>query len=469
MPSSSWERPTPPTDPARCTTSLNSGDLLAKRLGLLSDLSLAEKGRLCSWNFTPREEYPLIETHRALFEMLTVEQFRQMSDIYFAEIHPVYKFLTRDMIDRAIDNMASEIVDGFQDCLVYGIAALACLFNDEYVDLEREIIQKFRTSLEYSLTLEAPTMDHIAAWVLRVIYLRLTGSPSATWIASCTLMHMIEVINLPADIERSRADPTKDGLYTLQLKVQLYCTARIFNSWISYDYGKPRIVPQEASYTVPMEGWTAEDRLFWKFTNDLDPDSGILSNELEKMLTEVFELQTSHPTLQLKRCNISLCIYRRLRENKNGISDKAMDQILSMANDALDTAAEMARRRLPWWHILNVPFQTLCVLFAIDNPAASRHVQKTLETLELIVGQYSGNAIEKTWNCVGNLLEISKQRYQERLDEMHRFMVRMYPHARAGQHSSTEMALEEGLEYAENFPAGCFDWDDIFAINMFGL
>ena len=471
MRSSSRERSTPPRASARSTARLNSGDLLAKRLGLLNDLSLAEKRRLCSWNFTPRKEYPLIDSHRGLLEMLTIEQLRQLSDIYFAEIHPVYKFLTRDMIDHAIDNLPTEILDEPQECLLYGVAALGCLFNDEDVDIELKIVQKFRISLEYSLTLETPTLDHIAGWMLRVIYLRFTGSPSATWIASCTLMHMMEVINLPADIESRQSDPAKDGPYTLQLKVQLYCTARIFNSWISYDYGKPRLVPQEASYKVPMEGWTSEDRLFWKFTNDLDPDSGILSNELEKMLTEVFELQTSHPSLQLKRCNISLCIYRRLRENKNGISDKAMEQIFSMANDGLETAAEMARSGLPWWHILNVPFQTLCVMLAIDSPSASRQVtvSKTMETLGFIVGQYSADSIEKTWDCVAKLLEINSHRLEERLEEMHRFMVRMYRHAKAGQHSVTDRILEESLEYAENPVGGFFDWDDIFAINMFGL
>lgn len=91
------------------------------------------------------------------------------------------------------------------------------------------------------------TVDHVVGWLLRVIYLQLTGSPNATWIASCTLMHMIETAN--PRIEPSGNDPIldADSSYSPQTRKRIYYIAQLFNTWISYDYGRSRVIPRGAS------------------------------------------------------------------------------------------------------------------------------------------------------------------------------------------------------------------------------
>lgn len=102
-----------------------------------------------------------------------------------------------------------------------------------------------------------PTIDHVVRWLLRVLYLCFTSSPSATWLASCTLMHMIETAKLHRDAERvpnGNSVPVSQELetYTPQLRSQIYYTAHMFNTWISYDYGQARITPSDSSCAIPI-------------------------------------------------------------------------------------------------------------------------------------------------------------------------------------------------------------------------
>ncbi|KAK9350308.1 hypothetical protein V1523DRAFT_96961 [Lipomyces doorenjongii] len=41
-----------------------------------------------------------------------------------------------------------------------------------------------------------PFLDIITGWALRLAYLRLTASPHTAWMASCSLLHMIEAAGL---------------------------------------------------------------------------------------------------------------------------------------------------------------------------------------------------------------------------------------------------------------------------------
>ncbi|CAI7583906.1 unnamed protein product [Penicillium bialowiezense] len=343
---------------------------------------------------------------------MSPEHMRQLTDIYFTEIQPVYKFL-----ELALES--GDIPDSMTSVLL-GIAALACLFSNQHTDLESEIIQNARSSLEYTTTLESPTVDHIVAWLLRVIFLRFNSSPNAAWIASCTLMHMIETVNLHLDPQLGDLDETTDSLYSPRLKRQIYCTAHIFHTWISYEYGKPRVIPHEASHAAPLEGWTTVDRVVWRLSDALDPTQHVDSTELENMLLQVAELQPSHPAVQLKRCNIALCIYRRLRVAGRSISKEVIDQILHIVDDGLTHATAMAKKKLPWWHILNVPFQAVCVLLAIDTKESLRRVEESFRTLNLIACEYGTRAIDKTWNSACSLLAIQSRRKREDLDVLSR-------------------------------------------------
>lgn len=402
---------------------LNSGDLLAKRLGLSTDC-LSGESRLCSWNFRLHKARlhkapSYLSITRPFSEILTTQHMHRLADIYFAEIQPVYTFLDPETAHRAISVSSDQPPEHPSNCVLLGIAALACLFSrEESSDLESEIVHSARASLEYSTTLSVPTIDHVVGWLLRVLYLRFTSSPNPTWLASCTLMHLIETVKLhvePAPKSNSNSVQVH-GLqetYSPQLRRRIYYTAQIFNTWISYDYGQARIIPRDASCTFPSEGWTTESRIFWKLSDSLDPNLQLNATDLESMLEQTVQLKPSHPAMKLKRCNIALCIYRRLRVTGCAVSTKAVDKVLQLGDDGLQIATTMAKAHSPWWHVLNVPFQLLCVLLAIDTRASLSRVEQVFQTLKLLADEYGPQALRETWASACTLLRLQIRRKRD--------------------------------------------------------
>ncbi|CAG8350423.1 unnamed protein product [Penicillium salamii] len=447
-------------------TELNSGGILAKRLGLWTDTCPVGGARLCSWNFRLRKEPRYMRGTRPLTEILSSTHMRHLTDIYFQEIQPVYKFLDRDMLDTAIAALQrDEVSDCSMDSVLLGVAALACLFSEQETTLEDEIIQNARASLEYSTTLESPTVNHVVAWLLRVIFLRFNGSPNAAWIASCTLMHMVETVNLHLDSHSGNSSAPTDGWYSPRLKRQIYCTAQIFNTWISYEYGKPRVIPRDASHIAALEGWTAVDQVIWRLSDALDPNLHVEPTELEDMLSQVVEIQPTHSAVQLKRCNIALCIYRRLRVTGRTISKEAIDQILRTVDDGIFHATEMTKRKLPWWHILNVPFQVICVLLAIDTKESLQRVGKSFQTLQFIAHEYGTEAIDKTWESACTLLAIQSRRKKEDLD----ILTRIEDDLTTGEPAGMEFNPSQGFDEDFLNPGMLWDLDQILSTNICGL
>ncbi|RAL01725.1 fungal specific transcription factor domain-containing protein [Aspergillus ibericus CBS 121593] len=281
-------------------------------------------------------------------------------------------------------------------------------------DEDRESLDNnSRIALEYSTTLEFPTVDHVVSWLLRVIYLRLTGSPQATWLASCTLMHFIETTRLHIEPSSQIQSSTCGNEYDPELRRRIYGVARLFHMWISYDYGRPPMELRGATCSLPKESWTSDQIAVWQISDSLDPDRPLDPATLEQLLHQTVELQLPHTVLQLKRCNIGLCIYRRLRLAGCSVSDATVNKVLGLVDESHDLVEELAAEIKPWWHILNVPFQALCVLLALDTRESLERVSQTLSTLRMISREYYTDSVKETLASACSLLCIQSQQKQD--------------------------------------------------------
>jgi len=398
----------------------------------------------------------------------------QLADIFFAEIHPVYKFLDPELVYGVISTSFDQPPETPSSCILSGVAALACLFHRSSLELESQIIQHARASLEYSATLSMPTIEHVVGWLLRVIYLRFTSPPNATWLASCILMHMIEPVKRHLSTKTNINSLAGTGhSYNPQLQSQIFYTAQLFNTWISYDYGQPRIIPRGVSDAVPSESseWTKTDQIFWKLSDSLDPNLQIDSTELENMLDQTVQLQPLHPALQLKRCNIGLCIYRRLRITQQVISNGAVDQILQLADEGMRVAIAMAKAHSPWWHVLNVPFQILCVMLAIDTKASLGRVNQTFQTLKLLADEYGAEAVRETWMSACTLLRLQTRNKREEFDILDNVGNNFLSlNVGEGEGALSDLSLPMQTIDEANYDLGGFlELDGIFSANLFAL
>ncbi|KAK1144852.1 hypothetical protein N8T08_004865 [Aspergillus melleus] len=457
---------------APLSADVNSAAVLARKLGLSSTESTIPGGlRLFAWNLGIGEKSTEYLAPLPLREILKVGDIRELASVYFAEVHTAYNFADRDMVNGAIETIPEQQLFDPVQCVLLGIAALGCLFSPQLKNIEAQIVHSARATLEHSTTLELPTVDHVTGWLLRVLYLRLTSSPHATWMASCTLMHMVETTNLHLEPSGTMPTPT-DIDYTPDSRRRLYCVSQLFHMWISYDYGRSRVNLRGASCSLPTEGWTADQITIWQLSDALDVDRYLDTTELEDLLRKTIALKLSHPLLQLKRCSIGMCIYRRIRASGRTVTGDVIGRVLQLAGEGVDTAVDLAYKRSPWWHIAHVPFQVICVLLAIDSRPSLEGVRKSFRALQVIADCYGTNVLKEAVASASCIIGIQLQRKKEEYDLLNSMASDILPNEMntAGSIGQSALNPDFGIQQTDtgHYNYGEFlDLDQLFTANLF--
>ncbi|KAJ5665075.1 transcriptional regulator family: Fungal Specific TF [Penicillium maclennaniae] len=328
----------------------NSGAAFVRKLGLRIDPARAPRLHLFAWNVGERRVSSAvaspITSPAPITEIISQDEMQRLAVIYFEKVDPCYAFLDRKSVfDHIVQrwskaptraNESREIQD--YDAVLCGMAAFGLLFSQrEIMPTERQLIDTAHKLLEQTmLCAQTPSVDIVTGWVLRAAYLRMTSSPHAAWMASCTLMHLIEAAGLHLD----KPDPDSTGLIATPNQSgtaeandtgrRLFGMARHLNIWISFDLGRSRVVLHGATThlpsapplpsTSPSSPPSQKADLFHllPLSESLDPTGPAPQDlpELENALSSVLSLIYTTPSLILVQCNLTLCIYRRVRAPK---------------------------------------------------------------------------------------------------------------------------------------------------------
>ena len=447
----------------------NSGAAFVRKLGLRIDPAHAPRLHLFAWNVGERRMSPTLSsslpsmpvtapTPATITKIISQEEMRRLATIYFEKVDPCYAFLDRKAVFLRIakrwEFLQSPIdpTEKSYDAVLCGVAAFGYLFSRrEIILLELQLIETARNLLDKSiLAAEIPSVDTVTGWVLRAAYLRMTASPHAAWMASCTLMHLIEA----AGLHLEGSDPEAAGLLPSSptetrnsqdgtdihidrqntsdpdTRRRLFGMARHLNTWISFDLGRSRVVLHGATALSPTTttsrnpSTSASTRapradLFHllPLSENLDPTGPSPQDlpELELALTSVLDLLYSEPSLILVQCNLMLCIYRRLRAlNPHGpLSSNLLDRVLTLAGRGLRAARGMVASTCPWHQVANVPFQVVCSLLAIDNRAALALLADAMRTLREVLAAYDTSSMREAYSTAYLLIALHQRRKED--------------------------------------------------------
>jgi hypothetical protein len=446
----------------------NSGAAFVRKLGLKIDPAHAPRLHLFAWNVGERRRSPTLPSSlpsmpvtapspATITNIISQEEMRRLAAIYFEKVDPCYAFLDRKTVFLRIAKRweplqsPSDSTEHSYDAVLCGIAAFGYLFSRrEIIVLELQLIETARTLLDRSvLAAEIPSVDTVTGWVLRAGYLRMTASPHAAWMASCTLMHLIEAAGLhletldsdaagllpssPTETRNSRegTDIHIDSQSTSDpdTRRRLFGMARHLNTWISFDLGRSRVVlhgatslsPATTSRNPSNSASTRAPRadLFHllPLSESLDPTGPSPQDlpELELALTLVLDLLYSEPSLILVQCNLMLCIYRRLRAlNPHGpLSSNLIDRVLALAGRGLRAARGMVASTCPWHQVANVPFQVVCSLLAIDSRAALALLADAMRTLREVLAAYDTLSMREAYSTAYLLIALHQRRKED--------------------------------------------------------
>ncbi|PYH42008.1 putative C6 transcription factor [Aspergillus saccharolyticus JOP 1030-1] len=470
----------------------NSGAAFARRLGLKIDPTNAPKLHLFAWNMGARHNPASAPAAVALkagglpvpiVDLISQDEMRSLVAVFFEKVDPCYPFIDRDDLLRNLSRRwlpasaeESARPHGTFDAVLCGVGAFGCLFSQRTAPpLELQLAETARLMLEQQMVSDAPpSVDLVTAWVLRVAYLRMTATPNAAWMASCSLMHLIEATGLHLELPDGLAATTAAAPLSQPLEPcdpetrrRLFGMARHLNVWISFELARSRVVLHGATSLppTPRSPTTNPTEIFrlLPMSESLDPNKTQDAPALEAALTDVLNVALTQPPLILVQCNLMLCIYRRLRALNCAVSGALLDRVLAIAEKGLRAAREMVASNCPWHQAANVPFQVVCTLLAIDNRAALMMLGDAMATLREVVAAYDTEVMREAYSTA-YLLMLLHQRQKEEDTKALKDVLHMHSAASASQVEARQTASTEPHHSLADYPG--FSWLSDLLVDM---
>ncbi|KAG5982563.1 hypothetical protein E4U55_001710 [Claviceps digitariae] len=389
----------------------NSGSAFVRRLALRLDPKRNPRMQTFAWNtFLGSRAANHTPASRPLTLLLTQNDMQDLAIIYFQQVDPTYGFLDRSQVTQQIQiRWTTHLAQHEEDAVLCGIAALGYLFSSTESDrVEHDLVESARALLEQAMH-KQPSATCIAAWLLRVTYLRLAGTHYEAWMASCMVMHMIEAggptMVTPAD---DTGLPSTHRNPNIENARRMVLVAQHLNTWMSFDMGFTRVaLTSIATMQTPMPrpgDFTCEITELLPYTVELDPERRPTPTDLETALHNVLKRVHSIPPTILAQCNLALCLCRRLRSMDVALTEPVLQQILNLTTSAIHAARSILGARAPWHHMAYIPFQIVCVLLAIDTASSISQLRDAMQCLLAISSVYNTPATQDALKTARSLV-----------------------------------------------------------------
>ncbi|KAF7593667.1 hypothetical protein BBP40_011073 [Aspergillus hancockii] len=408
--------PTPDTRGFAQSLEANSGAAFVRKIGLKIDPTNAPKLNLFSWNVGARRLSSGVSTVSALpiVDIISLENMKSLATAYFAKVDPCYGFIdSRVFFERLNARWRLPSASNRYDGVLAGVAALGSLFSHRSINItEVHLVELARSLLNEHMNLGAPSVDVVTAWTLRVVYLRMTATPYPTWIASSTLMHLIEAANLHQE-SHPETEVSGGAQCDADIRRRLVGVAQHLNLWISYDLGLSRVSFFSDPLVLPSPkagDFTAELLGLLPASASLGPEHTQNDKDLEMLLLQTLKGSHAEPPSVLAQCNLVLCLVRRIRMTNLATSSGSMEQVLKLFKRSLCAVRNMMLTCCPWHHAANVPFHMISILLEMDTSAALGILPDAMETLKLVAATYDTDTMREAYSTARLLVLLYQRR-----------------------------------------------------------
>lgn len=443
----------------------NSGPAFVRRLGFKSESKGNPRVQTFAWNafLGSRQSAQNLVAH-PVTELLSQQRMTYLTQVYFQKLHPTYSFVDAEALEQHIRNRWSKpSAQEPIDAVLCGVAALGCLFSQVHADQrEPELVESAKRMLQESLS-EPPTVSNITAWLLRVIYLRLAGTHYPAWMASCTVLHMLEAAGMTTeDPDETALRPDTQETSNAEVNRRLLAVSQHLNTWMSYDMGLSRVALSGVTCALPSKRAgevTTELMELLPFTIQLDPEKTQAASELESALQIVLDRAHTHATSVLAQCNLALCLCRRLRSMEISLSDTTIQRILVVTANGIQAARELLIDRAPWHHMAYVPFQIVCVLLAIDTASSISQLRDAMQCLKDVAAVYNTHATSEAMRTARSLIMLH-QRGKEMMAAALNDIVKVYDPS-VQEVPDTEPALPDDFAWLNGLPEDMSNIQDL--------
>jgi hypothetical protein len=326
------------------------------------------------------------------------------------------------------------------DAVICGVVALGH-FVSRKIDngIEAAAISFAKDRLESVALVMPPTVDLIAAWILRAIYLRATSRPHASWMASNITMHLIEASGIQRDISSvALIYPSLKGTDIDQAQSlyrrKVFWVGRAINAIFSYEYSRPRIIINKISCArVDTIVNSATSDLLQ--LADLIPENSQTCDEAvdiaqtKSMFESLSVFTTAKTPVSLFCADLAFATYRHLRPMRNFITsttssaDPMISHLLSISSAALKAIHDHLSQPsplfphstdvpsvTPWWSLVSIPFHFILILLSLDTPESLSQVSSAYHTLQTVAAVFDTHLTREALQNATMLIRLAQSR-----------------------------------------------------------
>ncbi|OOF94508.1 hypothetical protein ASPCADRAFT_515981 [Aspergillus carbonarius ITEM 5010] len=351
---------------------------------------------------------------------------KSLVEVYISAIHPVFKFLDGDQLyKRGEEHWHGNAQGSSFEAVISGVIGLASLFRGTLgQEREMRIVRHAKDILEDYYVARSPSIEQVAAWILRTIYVRATSRPHIAWLCSCTMMHLVEATGIQHEpgsivlpgIGTSRSSGPSD--YVKRIGQVAEC----LHILIAYDYGRSVMnlsLHTQEPVCFPMSDIDYTPQLCQLIqampVGNMTRDSLVGSQQLVLALKRVSSIHLDHDFLVLVQTDLLFCLYRRLRLVDFHFQQEQLDQVIGSGTGALEAARRLVNENQPWWNVLGTVFQFVCVLLAIDSPASLTKLPESTKVLEMIADRLNTHLANEALITARQLIRASMDKKRKGL------------------------------------------------------
>ncbi|KAJ5165816.1 Transcription factor [Penicillium capsulatum] len=384
-----------------------------------------------AYNFGIRPE-EASNPHGLLGQLISEEDLGYYSGVYFTAMGSYGDYMDPVIYAQRCRNYYHHFDNSLVafGAVAAGVAALGSFLCPDKHPRETDLVRYAKDILDDPASMRMLSIDQIIAWGMRVFYLRATTRPNNAWIASCTLMHLLEAIGLHREENINKMASIAGVAATGQDADRL---RRIF--WLSwtghhllcYEFDRSSVHFDVVTClaVMPMAGSIADQFVHIgqiipapnsPFRLDSQPSTP--RDELIERLKAINKLPYTHPFLVVTIADVSLCFYRRIYQLNAGITDEVVKLVIQSGNAAVEAAEQLASQGLMFWNAIGSVFQYACALLAIDTPAASPHIATAFRGLENLVKAGDTELTRRALSMARYLLSLSMEKKRRELAQL---------------------------------------------------
>ncbi|KAF4282363.1 hypothetical protein KXW65_001401 [Aspergillus fumigatus] len=384
------------------------------------ELQAAKPPRLHSFAYNPgvRTE-PSCGVSFNLTAFISWDKVRSLMDVYSSTVHPVFGLLDMERLYHRCEEHWHGKAQGLGlEALISGVIALSSLFSG-FLSEEEEtrVMLHAKEILEDASVSRKPSIDKIAGWILRTIYVRATSRPHSAWMCSCTLMHLVEAAGLHQPLDAVILTTGSSGRKALEditeTRDRIAQVAQCLNIIIAYDYGRSVIDlgltwKRDSKSDAPSNDLTPQlFSLVGAVPLDNNADPAARRDELAMGLENLAKVSVEHDFLILVKADLAFCIYRRLRLLESVTPPAQLDRVIEIGFSTLPSARRLVAQNHPWWNVVGTVFQFICILVAIDTTESLEKIPEAVETLEMIAQRLNTHLANEALHTARYLINAS--------------------------------------------------------------